>query len=98
MDWILFGVPQGSILGPILFNIIHDIFMFTEEFNVANYADDSTAYEYKATLNKVITSLERDSICLVVSKSLLKTQSRQAPLAFEWSRGKVGFNGSFRNY
>ena len=38
--------------------------MFTEEFDVANYADDCTAYENKFTINEVITSLERDSICL----------------------------------
>ena len=38
-------VLQGSILGPLLFNIfICDMFYFLEDFAIANYADDSTPY------------------------------------------------------
>ena len=41
---ILFGVPQGSILGPFLFNISYAMFYFLEDFDIANYADDTTPY------------------------------------------------------
>ena len=79
---IEFGVPQGSILGPLLFNIhLCDVFYFLEDLDIASYADDTTINTVKENKESVIKTLETSSVILFkwFENNFMKAKSDKSP-------------------
>ena len=56
---ILYGAPQSSEIGPLLFNInLCDLFLSEYSSEFSNFADNTTPYEFRKNYDQVINILE----------------------------------------
>ena len=61
MGKVLSDVPQGSMIGPLVFNIfLNDIFLSLQKSDLANYADDSSLYASNKSISNISNFFSHD--------------------------------------
>ena len=56
---LLSGVPEGSILGPILFNVFMNDLHWISNSELLNFADDNRISATENTIEELISTLEK---------------------------------------
>ena len=80
---LLVGVPQGTILDFLLFNMyMCYLFLCNCESNIINYADDTTLYTCEPNMDLVLSKLEKDAFTVFTwfQKNYLKANSGKSHL------------------
>ena len=92
-EWKLMkrGIPQGSCLGPLLFNLfLSDVFASIKLCELFNYADDNTLSSSSSDIDKVIENLLIDSNIIIqwFNQNFMKVNPQKFQLMLMKPHGK----------
>ena len=63
LDYVKCGVPQGSILSPLLFILyINDIVLSSNIFNFTLFADDTSLFYYHKNVHEAVEIMNNDLV------------------------------------